>query len=42
MLLFNTYLLFLVLALSAWLFTIAVELRSAAASPDADERAVAD
>ena len=42
MLLFNTYLLFLVLALSAWLITIVVELRGAAASPGADQRAVTD
>jgi len=35
MLLFNTYLAFLVMALAAWLITIVVELRRAASSPAA-------
>jgi len=42
MLLFNTYLLFLVLALAAWLITIIVEVRRAARTAETDERAVTD
>ena len=42
MLLFNTYLLFLVLALSAWMVTLFLELRGAAAGQDAAERVVTD
>jgi hypothetical protein len=42
MLLFNTYLAFLVLALATWLITIVGELRGVASSPDADEGAIAD
>jgi hypothetical protein len=42
MLLFNTYLLFLLLALAIWLTTIAVEVRGAASSPEAQESAATD
>jgi len=42
MLLFNTYLAFLALALAAWLITIIVELRGVASSPDAEEAAATD
>jgi hypothetical protein len=42
MLLFNTYLLFLGLALAVWLITIVVELRRAESSPDAQDGAVTD
>ena len=42
MLLFNTYLAFLVLALAAWLVTIVVELRGAASSTEAGDGAVTD
>ena len=42
MLLFNTYLAFLVLALAAWLITIVVELRGSVSSPEAAEGAGTD
>jgi thiol:disulfide interchange protein len=42
MLLFNTYLAFLVLALATWLITIVVELRGAPSNPDAEEVVVTD
>jgi len=42
MLLFNMYLLFLVLALAAWLITTLLELRRAAVQDDANENAVTD
>jgi hypothetical protein len=42
MLLFNTYLLFLVLALATWLITIVVEMRRSAPSAEAEERAVTE
>jgi hypothetical protein len=37
MLLFNTYLAFLVLALAVWLITILAEVRGTAANPDVQE-----
>jgi hypothetical protein len=42
MLLFNMYLLFLILALAAWLITIVLELRGNAPDQDTDQSAVTD
>ncbi len=42
MLLFNTYLAFLVVALAAWLVTIVVELRGAPSSANAEEGVLTD